>query len=155
MGDRWTPRVGMRKKLPKMIQAPFCFVFRLGLSSKHLLQIKCIKVIWTLFSFLKSSSRFTTIKPHRTKCKADWAFFTQSMRKFSSICVNDFKTHLERRLCSCKPEIGISNVYLRCKVFWRPAERFHCGSVLDPFLTEPKICDLYMSVFVQHEVFQL
>lgn len=45
--------------------------------------------------------------------------------------------------------------YLRCKVLWRPTESFHGGTIFDPLLTQAKVCDLNVSVFVQHEVFQL
>lgn len=45
--------------------------------------------------------------------------------------------------------------YLRCQVLWCPTESLHGGAIFDPLLTQTKIRDLYVSIFVQHEVFQL
>lgn len=44
---------------------------------------------------------------------------------------------------------------LRSEVLWCPTESLHGGSVGDAFFTEAEVCDLNMSVFVQHEVLQL
>lgn len=44
---------------------------------------------------------------------------------------------------------------LRSEVLRRPTEGLHGGSVSDAFFAEAKVCDLNVSVFVQHQVFQL
>lgn len=46
-------------------------------------------------------------------------------------------------------------VYLRCQILWGAAERLHGGSVRYALFTKPKVSDLYMAVFVQHQIFQL
>lgn len=45
--------------------------------------------------------------------------------------------------------------YLWGQVLWCPTEGLHGGPVCDPLLTQSKVGDLYVSVFVQHEIFQL
>lgn len=56
------------------------------------------------------------------------------------------------------PHIGDWTVrihYLWGQVLWRPTEGLHGGPVCDPLLAQSKVSDLYVSVFVQHEIFQL
>lgn len=45
--------------------------------------------------------------------------------------------------------------YLGCKVLWRATESFHGSSVCDALLAETKVSDLHVTVFIQHQVFQL
>lgn len=44
---------------------------------------------------------------------------------------------------------------LRGQVLRGPTECLHGGRISDPFFTQAKVGDLDVSVFVQHEVFQL
>lgn len=45
--------------------------------------------------------------------------------------------------------------YLRSQILWGAAEGLHSGSVRYALFTKPKVGDLYMAVFVQHQIFQL
>lgn len=46
-------------------------------------------------------------------------------------------------------------VYLRSQILWGAAEGLHGGSVCYALFTEPEVGDLYMAIFIQHQIFQL
>lgn len=45
--------------------------------------------------------------------------------------------------------------YLRSQILWGATEGLHSGSIRYALFTKPKVGDLYMAVFVQHQIFQL
>lgn len=45
--------------------------------------------------------------------------------------------------------------YLGCEVLWRATEGLHGSSVCDALLAKAKVCDLHVSVLIQHQVLQL
>lgn len=44
---------------------------------------------------------------------------------------------------------------LRSQVLWSSTESLHSGCVSDALFTQTKVCDLDVSIFVQHQVLQL
>lgn len=77
----------------------------------------------------------------------------ERVKKEQNVGAREFVQDVKKRKEEKKR--GEKRGYLGCEVFWGAAEGLHGGGVRDALLAQAKVCDLHMSVFVQHQILQL
>lgn len=105
---------------------------------------RCKNIDHKLFQVMKETSQ----KTKNRKGKRVQTFKTREKEKQDAMKSNE--NQRKKKTDKMKQKS-----YLRCEVLWCATEGLHGSSVCDALLTEAKISDLHMAIFIQHQVFQL